>query len=111
MIKNNLIKNAPEIFLKGLWILAAMPAGRHKSRTMRRVFKKTPGARNVLRYELKKPKAPRCRCGALLHGIPRLRANKRRKLGVSKKSNERPFGGNLCSKCMRIEMKKKARSA
>ena len=87
-----------------------MPAGRHKSRTMRRVFKKTPGGKTVLHYEKRKPKLGRCaNCGDALKGVPRERPYKMQNMPKTAKRPERPFGGVLCSKCMRIEMKKKAR--
>jgi len=87
-----------------------MPAGRHKSRSMRRVYKKTPGAKNVLHYEKRKPKIGHCAsCGAALKGVPRERPYKMQNMPKTKKRPERPFGGVLCSKCMRLEMKKKAK--
>jgi large subunit ribosomal protein L34e len=44
-----------------------------------------------------------------LQGIPRLRAVEIRKLPKSKKRPERPYGGYLCSECMRELFKEKAR--
>jgi len=84
--------------------------GRHKSRTFRRTKKTTPGARKVQHYTKRKPKKQVCaNCGAVLSGIPRLNDTAMRNLAKTKKRPERPYGGVLCTKCMRIEMIKKAR--
>lgn len=67
----------------------------------RKIFKKTTKGVKLI-YVKKKVKLPRCGvCGATLHGIPRLRSSQIRKLAKSEKGPERPYGGNLCSKCMR----------
>ena len=87
-----------------------MPAGRFKSRTFRRVFVRTPGARTVLHYRKRKPKAAKCGCcGTALKGAPRERPYKMSNLPKTKKRPERPFGGNLCSRCMRKAVVEKAR--
>lgn len=86
-----------------------MPAGRYRSRTYRRVHVKTPGGRTVLRYRKRKPSAARCSCGALLKGVPRERPYKFKKIPQSSRKPTRPFGGNLCSKCMRALIIARAR--
>lgn len=87
-----------------------MPSGMRKSRTMRRVFVKTPGGRNVLHYRLRKPKKSVCAtCGMILAGTARERPCKMQNMPKSMKRPERPFGGVLCSKCMRAEIKARAR--
>ncbi len=87
-----------------------MPSGIHKSRTMRRVFVKTPGSRTVLHYRLRKPSKAICaRCGTVLAGTASQRPYKMMNMAKSKKRPERPFGGVLCSRCMRAEIKAKAR--
>lgn len=79
-----------------------MPRGMFKSRTFRRVFKKVPGGKTVMHYMQRKPKVPHCgRCGAELHGIPRMRAGEMTKLSKTMRRPERPFGGVLCSSCLR----------
>jgi|TARA_Y100000310_G_scaffold332023_1_gene406755 large subunit ribosomal protein L34e len=79
-----------------------MPAGKHKSRTFRRVFVRTPGARTIIHYRKRKPKAAKCgECDAVLKGVPRERPYKMKNMPKSKKKPERPYGGNLCSKCTR----------
>lgn len=79
-----------------------MPAPRLRSRSLRKVFRKVSGGRVSLHYKKKKPKAARCgSCGALLKGIPRELPFRMRSMAKTKKRPERPFGGVLCSKCMR----------
>lgn len=40
-------------------------------------------------------------CGAVLKGVPRELPFKMRSMTKTKKRPERPFGGVLCSRCMR----------
>jgi len=88
-----------------------MPEGRFKSRTFRRVNKKTPGGKNIRQYKKRKPEPHKCaNCGKLLKGIPRERPYKMQNMGVTKKRPERPFGGKLCSKCSRDLIKQEARN-
>lgn len=83
-----------------------MVSGRHKSRTFRRVFKKTPGGNTVKHHVLRKPKKAKCaKCGDILKGISRERPIKMQNMPKSQKTVSRPYGGNLCSKCMRITIK------
>lgn len=88
-----------------------MPELRYRSRSYKRINKKTPGGQNVLRYKKKKPSKHVCaECGATLHGVPRGRPYEIGKLSKTKKRPNRPFGGNLCSKCARDYFKSEARS-
>ncbi|MBW2983703.1 50S ribosomal protein L34e [Candidatus Woesearchaeota archaeon] len=88
-----------------------MVAGRHKSRSMRRVFRKTPGGKVVVHYRKKKPKLARCgSCGAVLKGVVRERPYKLRNMPKTKKRPTRPYGGVLCTKCLRKLMIEKART-
>lgn len=83
-----------------------MPAGRFKSRTFRRIPRKTPGGRVSLQYRKRKPSKAVCgKCGALLAGVPRERPFKMMNMPKSAKRPERPFGGVLCSACMRKKIK------
>ena len=87
-----------------------MVSGRFKSRTFRRIYKKTPGGKTVLKHVLRKPKKAKCaKCGNLLKGIVRERPIKMRNLPKSQKTVSRPYGGNLCSTCMRQVIKEKAK--
>jgi len=87
-----------------------MPEGRFKSRSMKRVFRKVPGGRTVLHYKRKKPKKAHCAgCGGLLSGVPRENSITMKNMPKTKKRPERPFGGVLCSRCMRTEFKAQAK--
>lgn len=87
-----------------------MPAPRKRSRSLRKIYVKTPGGRTTVHYKHRKPKAAKCgRCGARLFGIARERPCRMRKMGKSMKKVNRPYGGNLCSKCMREMFVEKAR--
>ncbi|MBU1204992.1 MAG: 50S ribosomal protein L34e, partial [Nanoarchaeota archaeon] len=51
-----------------------MPAGRYKSRSLRRVYTKLPGSKVVVHYKKRKPSKAECAvCGAQLQGVPRER--------------------------------------
>ena len=79
-----------------------MVDGRKKSRTFRRVFKKTPGGKTKKVYLKRKPGKAQCAdCGAYLKGVPRERPYKMQNMPKTKKRPERPYGGMLCSKCTR----------
>lgn len=87
-----------------------MPRGMFKSRTFRRVSKKLPGGTTVMRFLRRKPKGAHCaRCGADLHGIPRELPTQMRNLTKSEKRPERPYGGVLCSRCLKDTIKMDAR--
>ena len=87
-----------------------MPAGRLKSRTLRRVKKVAPGGRNIIHYEKAKPKAATCPVtGEKLKGVPRELPTKMKNMPKTKKRPERPFGGVLSSKASRNVLKNKAR--
>ena len=84
-----------------------MPAGKHKSRSMRRVYTKLPGSKVVIHYKKRKPSKATCAvCGAALSGVPRERPYKMQTMAKTKKRPSRPYGGVLCSKCMREKVKK-----
>ncbi|HSO26049.1 MAG TPA: 50S ribosomal protein L34e [Methanobacteriaceae archaeon] len=88
-----------------------MPANRFRSRSYKRTFKRTPGGKTVLRYKKKKPSKHICgECGKLLHGVPRGRPYEIKKLAKTKKRPNRPYGGYLCSECVRKLFKQEARS-
>lgn len=79
-----------------------MVSGRHKSRSLRRVKVVTPGNKNVTHYRPRKPKAGGCAgCGDTLKGVPRERPYKMKTMAKTEKRPERPYGGVLCSACMR----------
>ncbi len=87
-----------------------MPAGRFKSRSYKRTFKKTPGGTTVLQYKKKKPSIHVCaECGKQLHAVPRARPYQIRKLSKTKRRPNRPYGGFLCTECTRRLFKQEAR--
>jgi large subunit ribosomal protein L34e len=89
-----------------------MPTGQFRSRTLRRVFVKAPGGNVKIQYKERKPKRSPCGvCGTQLAGVPRERVPKMMAMPKSSKRPERPYGGVLCSSCMRTAMQRKARGA
>jgi len=79
-----------------------MVEGKKKSRTLRRVYKKTPGGKTKLTHQDRKPGKAQCAdCGAYLKGVPREKTSKIKNMPKTKKRPDRPYGGKLCSKCMR----------
>jgi len=87
-----------------------MPEPRFKSRTFKRIKKTLPSGTRTIHYRKPKPEHAKCaKCKAVLKGIARELPKKMKNLPVSKKRNERPFGGNLCSACMRSVIKTEAR--
>ena len=73
-----------------------------RSRTLRRLQVKLPGGRTVWHYEERKPRNAKCgKCGSALKGIKRERPVKMRNMARTMKTVQRPYGGNLCSRCMR----------
>jgi len=86
--------------------------GRFKSRkSFRLVYRKAPGGRTFIHYKKRKPGKAHCaECGGLLSGVVRERPYKIRKMGKTKKRPERPFGGQLCSRCMRKKIIEEVRS-
>lgn len=86
-----------------------MTAPRHRSRSLRRVFKRiTRGVKLV--HERRKPKKRTCSItGSKLSGIKRGIPSKMKSLNKSQKRPERPYGGVLCSRCLKKLMVEKAR--
>ncbi len=79
-----------------------MPNLHQRSRTLRRKHIHTPGGRNVIHYVKRKPSKPQCaHCGNVLQGVARVRANQLRTIAKTQKRPQRPYGGVLCSPCMR----------
>ena len=87
-----------------------MVEGSRRSRTLRRVQKKTPGSVTRKYYIKRKPNQAKCgNCGVALPGTPRATAAQMKNMSKTKKTPKRPFGGNLCTKCTRVEIIKRAR--
>ena len=84
--------------------------GNKKSRTYRRVAKRTPGSKVKITYQRRKPSKAACgKCGANLKGVPRELPHKMQSLPKTQKRPDRAFGGNLCTKCSRETLRQKAR--
>ncbi|MEA1993980.1 MAG: 50S ribosomal protein L34e [Euryarchaeota archaeon] len=84
--------------------------GMYRSRSLKRKSVKTPGKRAVVHFKKKKHSKRVCaECGAELHGVSRGTPNEIKKLSKSKKRPVRPYGGYLCSSCMRKLIKEKVR--
>lgn len=80
---------------------------KHISRSWRRVFVRLPSRKTVIRYKKRKPKKAKCpHCGEMLHGVPRERPYKMKRLPKTKKRPERPYP-YLCAKCMKEFIKEK----
>lgn len=78
-----------------------MPRPMYRTRSWRRVIRRTPGARLSLIYEKRRPGKSKCAmCGAELHGVPNLRTYQISKLAKTEKRPERPYGGCICPKCL-----------
>ncbi len=89
-----------------------MGEGRTKSRTFRRVYVKTPGGKTVLHYRRRKPAKAQCgNCGAELQGMPRALPYRMKNMPKTMKRPERPYGGVLCTRCLRAKIIEKARSS
>ena len=85
-----------------------MAESKTKSRTFRRITKKTPGNRSAKFFVKKKPSKAACgHCGIILKGIS---TRSHKKLSKTQRRPERPFGGVLCSKCSRENIKSMARA-
>lgn len=84
---------------------------RFRSRTFRRVFVRTPGGETKLTYKKRKNAKPHCAlCKAVLPGVARGTKTQVRALPKSARRPERPYGGQLCSACMRKTIVAKARN-
>tara|TARA_Y100000310_G_scaffold138289_2_gene137238 strand:+ start:38751 stop:39026 length:276 start_codon:yes stop_codon:yes gene_type:complete len=88
-----------------------MPRPSLRSRSLRKVKKKLPGGRLTTHFEKKKSSRAKCgSCGVLLAGMTAARVGRAAFATKSKKRPERPYGGVLCSKCMRQKIVAKVRN-
>ncbi len=85
-----------------------MPRPALRTGFLRRIRKKLPGGASIVYYFKKKPKAAVCaRCKKPLHGVSGISSSRKKKSAKSKRKPQRPYGGNLCSKCARVVIKEK----
>jgi len=81
-----------------------------RTRSLKRKRIRTPGNRLVTHFKTEKPGAARCAvCKKPMHGVPRIKSSKMGRLPKSQRRPERPYGGNLCSECMRNLFRKSVR--
>ena len=98
-------------FINIFYFLSEMPEPYKRSRSLRRLQVKVPGGRTAIHYKKRKPGKAKCgNCGSILKGIPREMPLKMSKLPKTKKRPEKPYGGNLCSRCIRSLIIEKVRS-
>ncbi len=98
------------MFIKSAHLLACMVEGKLRSRTFRRIKVKTPGARVTVHYRRRKPDFAECGgCGVRLNAVPRGYPSELKNMPKTAKRPERPFGGVLCSACMRSKIIDSAR--
>jgi len=83
---------------------------RLRSSSAKLVAKRTPGGRVTYHVKKKRVSPPKCaKCGSILHGLKAIRPYALRRLNKSQKRVTRPYGGNLCSKCLRSLIKARVR--
>lgn len=81
----------------------------HRSRSYKRIYRRTPSRRTAVHRERRKNTPMRCgRCGAILAGVP-IKDTERRILPKTAKRPERMFGGVLCPRCLRTILKETIR--
>jgi len=79
-----------------------MPSPKHKSGTLRKVIRRTPGGKLSVQHKKRKPQAAKCsECAATLKGVPRALPSKMTNMPKTRKRPDRPYGGSLCSRCTR----------
>jgi len=87
-----------------------MVAPRLRSRSVKKLSRKTPGGRQSVIYKSKKPAKATCAiCHAKLNAVPNRKSSEMRKLSKTEKRPERLFGGVLCHNCVASVVKSKAR--
>lgn len=87
-----------------------MPQPNKRSRSLRRVYIKTPGGKNKILYKRRKPRKAHCaNCGRELHGVAHGVSSYIRNLSKSSKHPKRMFAGNLCFNCAKLEIIKRVR--
>ncbi|MGQ9719953.1 MAG: 50S ribosomal protein L34e [Candidatus Jordarchaeum sp.] len=87
-----------------------MPSPRYRSRSMIRRKVRTPGGKLVTHYSRRKANKPVCAsCGAHLPGSwSQSTSNLKSK---TQRRPERPYGGYLCSKCLKLFYKSSVRGS
>ena len=87
-----------------------MTAPKDRTSSKRKVVVKTPGGTVKIHRRKYRPSKPLCsECGTELLGVARGTPVKVAKLSKTQRRPERPYGGVLCTKCMRKKFVKEAR--
>jgi large subunit ribosomal protein L34e len=100
-----IVLNMPKTFINSLNFLSYMVRGSRRSRSLRRVFVKTPKHTKLVHTKRKHAKPHCANCGDVLKGVATGRPYMMAKLSKTQKRPERPYAGMLCSKCMRAKIK------
>ena len=78
-----------------------------KSKSKRKVFRKTPGTNLNVHLEKSNPSGHYCgKSGAILNGIPKKSATEFNKLSKSKKRPNRKYGGTYSHKVVKTQLEK-----
>ncbi|MEM3980590.1 MAG: 50S ribosomal protein L34e [Ignisphaera sp.] len=81
----------------------------HRSRSYKRIYRRTPSGRTALHYERRKNTPMKCsRCGNILAGVP-IKETERKSLPKTAKRPERIYGGVLCPRCLKVVLKRVVR--
>ena len=84
---------------------------RKSVRSGKRKLVKTPGGRYYYKRIADKPNYHVCaNCKGKLAGVPRGTTVEIRRMAKSERSPSRPYGGQLCSPCLRRQLIKAARA-
>jgi len=86
-----------------------MPSARLRNTTFRKVHVKVTSGTKLHNRRRKPAKAKCSGCGKDLKGVPREIPSKMQNMPKTVKRPERPYGGNLCSKCTRELIKGQVR--
>lgn len=87
-----------------------MPAPRYRTRSRKRIFRRTPSGTVKIYYKKERIRRARCAiCKRPLSGVPRVTMLRLKGLSKSRKRPNRPYGGNLCPSCLRQKIKEDSR--
>lgn len=79
----------------------------YRSRSLRRVKVRVPGGETKVHYEKRKTDVPHCAiCGSPLQGMPKIKKGSHESI----RAPSRPYGGNICHRCLKEALKKAIRS-
>ncbi|MBI4154600.1 50S ribosomal protein L34e [Candidatus Woesearchaeota archaeon] len=74
-------------------------------RSLRKIYVKTSRGVNI-HFKERPAQLPKCSsCKTILKGIKKFKSREYKNVSKSEKKVNRPYGGNLCSKCMRLKIK------